>query len=245
MTEKFSGLTPKLVNSEVPGFHAYENDPSKVVRTQTFDQIKEIYGENANPEAIVKLGQDLFTELNEKYSIPAPVKLEIVKNEKGENVVHIITDKIEGVSLDNIDDTPEIVMSVEKLYTSIAKYYNHKLHTGGAHLADISAGTQYIYGKKKGDISPKIYLVDTDLFINKGYVGLLHNVKLLVRHMPFKNLDARKNIEEILNAPLPEDLTDEEKIKARKEIKEARAFLNGTIKEGDEVDNTGFIPNKL
>lgn len=245
MTEKFSGLTPKLVNSEVPGFHAYENDPSKVVRIQTFNQLKEIYGENTKPEAIVKLGQDLFTELNEKYNIPAPVKLDIVKNEKGENIVHIITDKIEGASLDKVEPTPEVIMSVEKLYTSIAKYYNHKLHTGGAHLADINAGTQYIYGKKKGDTAPKIYLVDTELFINKGDVGLLHNVKWLVRHMPFKIPEAVKYIEEILNAPLSESLSDEEKIKARKEIKEARAFLNGTIKEGDEVDDTGFIPSKL
>lgn len=245
MTEKFSGFTPKLVDSEVPGFHAYENDPSKVVRTQTFNQIKEIYGEDANPEAIAKLGQDLFTELNEKYNIPAPVKLEIVKDEKGENVIHIVTDKIEGVSLDKIEPNFKTVQMTESLYTSIAKYYNHKFNTGGAHLADINAGTQYIYGKNKGDTTPKIYLVDTDLFINKGYVSLLHNVKWLVRHMPFKIPEAQKYIEEILNSPLPENLTEEEKIKASKEIKEARAFLDGSIKEGDEVDNVGFIPTKL
>lgn len=132
MTEKFSGLQPKLVDSEIAGFHAYENDPSKVVRIQSFDQIKEIYGENTNPETIVKLGKDLFTELNEKYIISAPVKLEIVKDEKGGDTVHIITDKIDGVSLDKVEPNPEIVINIERLYKSIASYYNHKFHTGGA-----------------------------------------------------------------------------------------------------------------
>lgn len=116
---------------------------------------------------------------------------------------------------------------------------------GGPYLADINAGSNYVYGKKKGDLKPGIYLVDTDLLINKGYVSLLHNVKWLVRHMPFKIPGAQKYIEEILNAPMPKDLTEEEKIKAEKEIRDARAFLNGSVQEGDQVDDVGFIPTRL
>ncbi len=250
MTEKLSkqdnNVNPsKLIASNINGFYELKNDPSKIIRIQSFNNIKETYGNNTDPKFVVELAKKLFNEIETNYNIPTPVEFVVGKNEKEEDVVYCITDKIEGESLDKIERTPELIKKIEDLYTSISKYYFDKFNTKEAHLADINATSQYVYGKKKGDVEPKIYLVDTDLYINKGDVALLHNVKWLVRHMPFKINEAEKYIREIIQQPLSQNLSDAEKLIAQKEIKESLNFLNGTYKQGDEIDDIGFISTLL
>lgn len=234
----------QLIKSKIEGFYELEKDPNKIIRVQKLSDIKEIYGENEDPNFVIELGRKLYKEIEEKYNIPAPVKFETGKNDNNEDVVYLITDKINGISLEEAESSPESKKQIEDTYISIAKYYADKYKNKEAHLADINALSQYVYGKRALDKEPKPYLVDTDLYINKGDAALLHNVKWLVRHLPFKIPEAEKYIREILEKPLAEDMSEEDNINAQNEINSSLNFLNGNNKE-DVGNEVGFIPTPL
>lgn len=226
-------------------FYQYKDDSSKVIRVDSMNDLVERYDNMANPKVVIELGKKLFQEIQTNYNIKVPSEIIVDKNQEDKDVVYIVTDKIDGVSLEKAEETLEFLKKLEDLYISISKYYLDKLNSGEAHLADLNGTSQYIYGTKKENENPEIYLVDTDLYLNKGDVALLHNVKWLIRHMPKKFDEAIKNIRKIIETPLSKNLSEEERTTAEKEIKESLNFLNGTFKIGDEKDEEGFIPTSL
>jgi len=242
----FSKLIPSDLNKGETNrrFYQFENDLSKIIRIDTFNDLKDRYENMVDPMTVVELGKNLFKEVQKDYNIQVPVEIIIDKNEKGEDCVFIVTEKIKGGSLEDIEKSPEFLEKLESLYVSISKYYLDKLNTRQAHLADLNDISQYIYGKKEGDKSKEIYLVDTDLYINKGDASLLHNVKWLIRHMPYKFDEAIENIRNIIETPLREDLSNEDRARAEKEIQESLSILDGTFKRGNNTEE-GFIPTPL
>ncbi len=243
----YSKLVPSDLNTgdTTRKFYQFDNDSSKVIRIDSFEELEDRYNNMAKPNIVIDLGKKLFQEIQTDYNIKVPSKIIIDKNEENKDTVYIVTDKINGVALEKAEKTPDFLMKLEDLYVSISKYYLDKLNSKDAHLADLNSESQYIYGTKKGDEKPEIYLVDTDLYLNKGDVALLHNVKWLVRHMPKKFDRAVENIRKIIETPLSKDLSDLDRIKAEKEIRESLNFINGTFKVGDKVDEEGFIPTPL
>jgi hypothetical protein len=98
------------------------------------------------------------------------------------------------------------------------------------YLWDICGGTQYIYGKKAGDTEEKIYLVDTDIWLNNSRKGMYLVVYWLTRHMSdaeehsnTKFVDARSYIEQFVSQPFPDDMSKSD----MKNIDGIRNFLNG------------------
>lgn len=226
-------------------FYQLDDDSSKVIRIDSMDDLTERYDNMADPTIVIEIGKKLFKEIQTDYNINVPSRIVVGKNKENKDTVYIITDKIDGVPLEKAEETPEFLKKLEDLYVSISKYYLDKLNSKEAHLADLNSESQYIYGTKNKDEEPEIYLVDTDLYLNKGDVALLHNVKWLVRHMPKKFGEAIKNIRKIIETPLNKNLNDVERKMAEKEIKEALSFIDGTFKIGDEKDEEGFIPTPL
>lgn len=245
----FSKLTPSDLNKGETDreFYQYDNDPSRIIRIDSFDDLTERYDNVVDPVHVVELGKKLFSEIQRDYNIKAPVEILLNKDEKNKEAVYIITDKIEGQSLEEslIGENPEFLKKLETLYVSISKYYLDKLNSKEAHLADLNNMSQYVYGRKKGDIEDEIYLVDTDLYINKGDAYLLHNVKWLIGHIPKRFDEAIKNIRQIIESPLNKGLNDEDKILAEKEIKESLSLLNGTFNANDLENEEGFIVSRL
>jgi len=243
----YSKLISSDLNIENPSrkFYQYKDDSSKVIRIDRMNDLVERYNNMADPKLVIELGKKLFQEIQTNYNIQVPSEIFFDKNEENEDVVYIITDRIYGVSLEKAEETPEFLKKLEDLYVSISKYYLDKLNSGEAHLADLNSKSQYIYGIKKGNKNPEIYLVDTDLYLNKGDASLLHNVKWLIRHMPKKFDEAIKNIIKIIETPLSKDLKEEEKVMAEKEIQESLSLLNGAFNKSDKDDDVGFIPTPL
>jgi hypothetical protein len=245
----FSKLIPSDLNKGETDreFYQYDTDPSKIIRIDTFDDLIERYDNIADPTRVVDLGKKLFSEIQMEYDIKVPAEIVLDKDEKNKDAVYIITDRIKGASLEEylMEGNPEFLKKFETLYVSISKYYLDKLNSKEAHLADLNNMSQYIYGKKKGDTEDSIYLVDTDLYLNKGDAYLLHNVKWLIRHMPKKFDEAIKNIRKIIESPLSKDLSQKDRIMAEKEIKECLSLLDGTFQVGEPENEEGFMVSPL
>ena len=199
--------------------------------------MEERYKGQVDPVVIGELGQKLYSELKDRYGINAPVDFIIGKGDEDKDVIYAIVDKIDGTDLDKIEVTPELTEEVEKLYASIAQYYLDKLpEEGGLYLADINSASQYVYGKKKGDEVPHIYLVDTDFYIRDGKVALCNVVLWLYRHMVSVERKygkeftrAREIIQQILDTPLPQNITTEQKSAAEEIISKTKGYLRGSL----------------
>ncbi len=242
----------QLIKSDIerPGSREFyeiidKNGNSKVIREESFEEIKERYSISTDPVFVANLGEKLFREVETNYNIKAPVDFFVDKNKDGKDVIYCTTDKIKGVDLEKAEKTPEFLKKLEELYISISRYYLDKLNSKEAHLADLNNMSQYMYGKRKDDKEPQIYLVDTDLYLNKGDAFLLHNVKWLILHMPKRFDEAINNIKKILETPLAKDISDRDRLRAEKEIKESLNLLNGTSAINYELDEEGFIPSSL
>jgi len=228
-----------------------DGNSDKIVRKESFKKLEQLSINKVDPVELAVIGKKLFKEL-EDYNILAPVEFIIGQDEQGEKVVYEIVHKIKGGNLEEVEITKETQEEVEKLYNSIANYYLCKSRKEENFLADINSASQYVYGTTKENEQKRIYLTDTDLYINSGKVALLHVVKWFLRHMTWveekfdKNFEiARNNIKEIIeNIVLPENLTEEEKNKAETEIKEINDILVGNFKELN-MDEKGFIVGRI
>ena len=236
-------LTSHLVESEISPVHKgsgklfeIKNNPDKIVRKESFDDLEKRYKGGVDPITVAELGQELYGELKDKYGIDAPVEFVADKDPEDEDVIYGIVDKIDGIDLDKIEVTKELTEKVEKLYENVARYYLNKLSEEGPYLADINNASQYVYGKKKGDESPNIYLVDTDLYIRDGRVAIRNVVLWLYRHMVSvekkygkRFIAAREIIKETLSVPLSQSMTKEQRLAAEKIIEKTRGYLEGSI----------------
>lgn len=245
-------FSDNLVESDISEVHKgrnklfeFENNPDKIIRVESFDLLEKRYRGKIDPITLVGLGRGLYEELERDYGFAVPVEYVVGKDSENRKVVYGITDKVEGENLDKSEVSLELTEAVEKLYTSISHYYLDKLHSRDTfYLADINNSNQYVYGKRKGDEKPKIYLVDTDLFMHNAKAALYNIVLWFIRHMGAveeryqrRFIEARKIVEQILNEPLPSDIADEEKDAVVKTIAEAKDFLDGRFPEDDGIES--------
>lgn len=251
--EEEINFSDHLVESDISPTHKgrgklfeIKDNPDKIVRKESFENLEERYKEQVDPIVVAELGQKLYEELRDKYGIAVPVEFVVGKDSEQKDVIYSIVDKVDGANLENGEVTPELTEKVESLYEKIAQYYLDKLSQEDApYLADINNATQYVYGKKKGDESSKIYLVDTDLYIRDGKVALCNVVLWLYRHMSFvekkygkKFIRAREIMMETLNTPLPKNITNEQRVAAEAIIAKTKGYLEGRV----SVDNNDAHP---
>lgn len=97
----------------------------------------------------------------------------------------------------------------------------------------------------KGKVDPNIYLVDADLYMRDGKVALCNTILWLYRHMISvekkygkKFTQARKIIAQILNTPLPQNITKAQKMAAENIIKKTKGYFDDRI----PIDNEDAHP---
>ncbi len=187
-SKKFDVTKPLIVSSfdydrgdfesEENKLFEFEGDPRYVVRIEDIEFLKTaFFKEASSPSEKMEKMRGLFDELKEKYGIVAPVDFAIVEGwEKKEPLLYIITDKVEGEHPEKLDfnspDKEELIKKFEDFYVSLARYFIDKFKSDDLVLWDIAKSSAIKYGKKEGDVSPNLYVVDTDPKLTSGGSGI-------------------------------------------------------------------------
>jgi len=213
---------------------ALQRDPDKVIRSERFDALHQNYGTQFEAHELASRIKGLYEELETTYNISVPADFVVDTDVEGNTVLATAVDRIDGVNLNEAEYSQQLAEKVERLYTSVAQYLFDKNQKGGYFLCDINSMSQYMYGTRKGDVEPNIYLVDTDAYFNSNRKGLYLVIEWLCRHMSgaerlchTKFSDARNYIQQFLNEPLPVDVSDDEKDDIRYSMLNITAFLHG------------------
>lgn len=221
----FNNLTESSIPNKISKFYESKDYPGKIIRVEDFNELLNRHDNKISVPELVDIAKKLYTELGEKYGIVAPVTFSIEKNNKGEDVVCSIVDKIKGEHFENINNQEDLLNKVEKLYSSIAEYFLDKYKEGGLYIWDINGESQYLYGKKEGDTEDKIYIVDTDIWLSKSKEDMYLSFYWLARHMSglekhFKTQfkEARKYISKFIEEPLPDGMEENENIDGIRKI---------------------------
>lgn len=226
-----------------------ENNPNKIIRVISFESLGQKYQGRYSPIELAGFGMKLYKELERNYGISVPVEYVAGKDENDNKIIYGVTDRITGKDLSKIEATAESAEQVEKLYISISEYYldkSSKLARGEMYLSDINNTSQYIYGSIANNEKPRIFFVDTDLYLRDDKISFYYVVAWLVRHMRAEENKfnkqfciARTNIEKILSSPLPDELQDAEEKEINKAIAEAKNFLEGKFSDDSDKLPTG------
>lgn len=181
-------LKDRLVPSDFSGEDLYrlEHDPTKVVRIQPAEQIlAEFYrrGEERPVETdeerrhhaveAVLVASRLFDEIKEKYGIPLPnPRLAVGNTPDGKPAVYTVEDYVQGQLLETCrpegEEGTRLAHELNGIYAGLARYLADKHGSGENYLYDIFAGGQFMYGTTPTDTERHVYLIDTDIFFEKG-----------------------------------------------------------------------------
>lgn len=180
------------------------------------------------------MGGFLYEELESQYGIPAPVHFFVGKDADEHDMVYARVDKIRGQNLAEATVTDELSVKVAGLYATLARYFaDRQQGTGEAYLTDIMDPTQYVYGTREGEEEPKIYLIDTDLYIRDGKYALYQLIKDLVQNVIAIErqygkafVEAREILQELLERPLPPDLPENGRARTLVLVREAQHALS-------------------
>lgn len=212
---------------------ALQRDPRKVIRSERFADLREVYGDKFENEELAILVKDLYRELETRYDISVPAEFVIDTDKEGNEVLASVVDRVEGKNLDEVEYTQELVGKVEKLYTSVAHYLFDKSKTDEYFLTDVNNTTQYMFGVRHGESEPSIHLIDIDVYFNQGRKKMYLVMEWLCRHMNGAErlchsefTAARSYIEQFIKEPLPENLSDVEKADIENNVANIEAFLN-------------------
>jgi hypothetical protein len=181
MNEKYS--TP-LERVEATGsLQALQRDPSKVIRSERFSDLQNMYGDAFECVELAAIANRLYAELEALYGISVPTNIIVDRDDEGEIVIAQAVDRIDGVSLEQAESTSELAEKVEVLYTSIARYLYEKSNSDDYYLTDLNNPSQYMFGRKPGEHQARLHLVDTDIYLNKGRERMYLVMEWLARHM--------------------------------------------------------------
>ncbi|MFH1626566.1 MAG: hypothetical protein ABH971_00445 [bacterium] len=211
-------------------FFELEDGLNKIIRVESSNELKHKHKDKFELAELVKIARKLFQELQKKYEINVPADFFINKDKNGKDIVYSIVDKIKGEHLGEVKNSEEISKKIEKLYTSVAKYFLDKsLKEGELYLWDICGQSQYVYGKKLDDKEDKIYLIDTDIWLNNSKVGMYLVVYWLTRHISAQENkigiqfnEARNNIKQFIDQPLPKNISETD----MENVNGIKSFLN-------------------
>lgn len=216
--------------------------PGKIIRIEDPKELSNKHGGKYEILELIEIAKKLYKEL-EGYGILIPVEFFIGNDEEGNDIAYSVVDKIEGKHLEEVEKNEEAIIKIEALYTAVAKYFFDKSNEGGLYLWDICGGSQYIYGKKVGDVEDKIYLIDTDIWLNNSKRSMYLVVYWLTRHMSgaeinagIKFMEARNYVDRFIGSQLPDNMSDVD----MKNVDEIKKFLKG---EKSDYNPESAIPN--
>lgn len=217
------------MHMEYHKFFELKNEPNKIIRVESSDELKTKHNNKLEIAELVEIASRLYKELEEKYGIFVPTDFFVGKDKEGKDVVFSVVDKISGKHLGEVEKSKEAAAQVESLYTSVAKYFLDKYKDGGLYLWDICGESQYIYGRKSNGNEDKIYLIDTDIWLNNSRTGMYLVVYWLTRHMSGAERDfntqfneARNYIKQFIDQPLPKNISETD----MKNVDGIKSFLN-------------------
>jgi hypothetical protein len=197
-----------------------ENNPNRIIR------IDHRNTEKFNVVELAQMAKDLYGELNEKYGINVPASFFVGKDKYGKEAIYSVVDKIDGKPLCYVEKNEEVVEKTKKLYASLAKYFFDKFQNSGDFLWDLCKTSQYVYGKKPGEVKNEIFFVDTDLRFHNTKTDLYNEVLYLTEYIVkieeqfgIKLNEARSYVQQLIELPLPEGINE-------KHIKEIKKSLN-------------------
>jgi len=197
------GLTDSKISESKRKGKLFESKelPNKIIRVESFSELQARHGSKIDIYDLVDNAKRLYSEFENKYGI-----LVLTEFYVGVDKVYTVVDKIKGKHFEEIENSAEVLSAVEKLYIAVAKYFLDKYKEGGLSLFDINGQSQYVYGKKVGDLENKIYLVDTDIWFNNNVEGICLSVYWLTRHLSWLEdhfgtefLEARTHIRQFID----------------------------------------------
>jgi len=195
---------------------------------------KKIDGNYSGTELAI-LGVNLFNELQNNYGITSPAKFFLGKNKEKETSLFTVVDRIEPTKITK--ENKEIISQIFcHLHETLSRYYLDKLRNEKFFLTDINGATQYVYGNKlfRNKKENKIYLVDTDMYLDNRPKSLLTVVYWLARHAAEDEEKSQiiQNIKIFINEY--QCKFKQMGIKDEKRLKQLKFFLEGK-KFGDKI----------
>ncbi|MFZ3011653.1 MAG: hypothetical protein WA060_01485 [Minisyncoccia bacterium] len=141
--------------------------------------------------ALAAKSNSMVEELRNKYGLTVPKFLRIIgKDQEGKIVVYTIVEKIHGENIIekdwNEEEKAEIAAQMEKELLSLLEYFKNKYEDKSEFLMDIARVRQFMYGTKKGDESPHVYMVDIEAYPSKEHDLLIKELRYL--YLMFKAL---------------------------------------------------------
>jgi hypothetical protein len=116
---------------------------------------------------------------------------------------------VEGEHPEKVDfnspDKEELVKKFEDFYLSLAKYFIDKFKSDQPVLWDIAKSSAIKYGKKQGDASADLYVIDTDIKLTPGSSGIgdltdaFETIQLIESKCGNKFDSVRKELSDFIN----------------------------------------------
>lgn len=163
--EDIPDIIPELEAFDVPGersehvaeFFTIKDHPEKVVRKQSVDQ--GFLEDMEWPEVAehLRLAQQLFAELREKYHIDVP-PISFLREDQpptddsSGRIFYVVSDRIDGQRLDEPSEDfifPVAKQQILALFNHLTDYFQDKFVSGGDYLNDIGKIEQYFYGSRR------------------------------------------------------------------------------------------------
>src|SRR3989344_1877870 len=200
----------------------FENNPNKLVRMKyVYNTLKQVEEEVAR----FREAENVFRDFSEKCGIPVVRVDMVIGEDQGRPALFEVVDRVDGPNCQKMQidhkNVVELTAIIDTLYSKLVGYYSEKYAQGGLYLEDLS-GSQFVYGKKAGDISDRVYLVDVDPFVSEynaedredpENITMLSRMKFLAlcidslekRLYGLKLVEARKEFGRFLGILIPSD----------------------------------------
>lgn len=134
---------------------------------------------------------NMVEELRNKYGLTMPKFLRTIgKDHEGKIVIYTVVEKIHGENILEKDwnekEKIKIALQAEGELLSLFEYFKSKYEDKSEFLMDIARGRQFMYGMKKGDKIPQVYMVDIEAYPSKEHDALIKELRHL--YLMFKDL---------------------------------------------------------
>lgn len=211
-------------------FLEIEGNHKKVIRTNSAEEAAK--------------GKKLFDELNSRYGVRVGADVVIGEGYSEKGRAFILTDKVDGKSLDNVGfgffekkDRQKFTDEVKELLISLIGYLFDKIKKREPFLWDIFLDRQYMWGRTSQDREKHIYLVDTDIFITNFDTNDINSIFWQVAvERAYQLLNFIEKIENLLKIQLSE---------ARNRLNELVSFVDKEHKFKSEILALDLIKKRL
>jgi hypothetical protein len=194
----------------------FTESPDLLLRSSHFDSLEQ--------DTLTDLAAEVREELKtlEDFGIHSTRPRLVIVGDRA--VIHNVTDKIEGITLEELMKNgldSEMLEQYQDLIVSQAKYLAYRYAERKPHMADIFGLHQYMYGTLPSSSNPKIYMQDTDFLtgLSRNYepspllydeitlvhiFGIAEEIREVEEASETNLAEARQNVEELLSV-IPDD----------------------------------------